>query len=317
MRILIAEDDPVTRLVLKTTLHKWGHEVVETCNGEQAWEALQSPTAPHLVLLDWMMPGMDGVDVCRSLRTLDKPISPYVILLTGKGHKKDLLAGFEAGVDDYVVKPFDPDELNARIRAGERIVDLQIESLVARDALRKLANYDYLTGLHNRAAVLHELERECDRASRIDLPVNVVMVDVDHFKQINDTHGHLFGDKVLAELAKRMVSEVRSYDSIGRYGGEEFLIVQSGGDALEAAKQAERVRRCVASQNFCFQGVKVEVTVSLGVASSCEFGLQRQELLIERADNALYEAKRTGRNRVEVARAASRETSLLPTGSFC
>jgi PleD family two-component response regulator len=217
MRILIAEDDAVTRWILATTLQKWGHETVVTRDGDQAWKALQCEDAPHLAILDWMMPGMDGVDVCRRLRTLDKNICPYVLLLTGKNQKKDLLKGFDAGADDYVSKPFDPDELNARIRAGERIVNLQIESLAARDALRKLATYDYLTGLLNRAAILAELQRECERASRVDVPVNVVMVDVDHFKHVNDTYGHTFGDKVLAELAKRMVSEVRSYESIGRY----------------------------------------------------------------------------------------------------
>lgn len=313
MRILIAEDDLVTRRVLTTMLHKWGHETVVTCDGDQAWEALQGQDAPHLAILDWMMPGLDGVEVCSRLRTLERDICPYVILLTGMSQKKDLLNGFNAGADDYVIKPFDPDELNVRIRAGERIVNLQIESLVARDALRRLATYDYLTGLRNRAAILDELRREFERAPRMDLPVNVVMVDVDHFKDINDTYGHSFGDKILTELAKRMVSEVRSYEAIGRYGGEEFLIVLTGCDVSGAGKQAERVRHCVAAKGFRVQGVKVDVTISLGVASSCQIERPAQELLIEMADAAMYRAKRTGRNRVEVATAIPRNTPLLPT----
>jgi diguanylate cyclase (GGDEF)-like protein len=295
-------------------LQKCGHEIVVARDGNQSWEMLQRQDAPHLVLLDWMMPGMDGVEVCSRLRALEKGVRPYVIMLTGRSQKQDLLHGFDAGADDYVTKPADPDELNARIRAGERIINLQIESLVARDALRKLATYDYLTGLRNRAAILHELQREFDSAPRLGGMVNVVMVDVDHFKTINDNYGHLFGDKVLSEVAKRMVSEVRSYESIGRYGGEEFLIVLSKCDVSAAAKVAERVRRCVATDGFCIHGERIDVTVSLGVASSCQLERPAQDLLIAMADTALYCAKNAGRNRVEVADTILPETRMRHTG---
>jgi two-component system, cell cycle response regulator len=310
MRILIAEDEVATRRILVRMLNDWGHETVVTADGNQAWKALQAEDAPHLAILDWMMPGMDGIDVCRRLRALEKDIHPYVLLLTGMSGKKDLVQGFDAGADDYVSKPFDPDELQVRIRAGERIVNLQIESLAARNVLRKLATYDYLTGLHNRAAILAELERGCERVSRLNVPVNLVMVDVDHFKKINDTYGHPFGDKVLAELAKCMVSEVRSYEAVGRYGGEEFLIVLAGCNELGAGMQAERVRRRVEANRFNIQGTKIEVTVSLGVASSCQIERPTQELLIELADAAMYRAKHGGRNRVELASVALPMTSI-------
>lgn len=301
MRILIAEDDGVTRQVLAKLLRRWGYDVVIACDGTQAWELLQRPDAPELVILDWLMPGIDGVDLCAKLRTVARDICPYIVLLTGMSHKKDLLKGFDAGADDYVVKPFDPEELRVRIRAGERIVGLQIESLAARDALRKLATHDYLTGLRNRAAVLEELRREVGRTPRSGLPVNVVMADVDYFKKVNDRYGHQVGDIVLAEVAKRMASEVRSYEVIGRYGGEEFLIVVTGCSLSGAAKQAERVRHAVEAREFDVLGLRIPVTVSLGVASSSQIDPPNEELLIALADTALYSAKQAGRNRVEMA----------------
>jgi diguanylate cyclase (GGDEF)-like protein len=249
-------------------------------------------------VLDWMMPGVDGVELCRRLRTLEQEISPYIILLTGMNQKKDLLKGFDAGADDYVVKPFDLEELHVRIRAGERIVALQIESLAARTALRKLANHDYLTGLRNRAAILDELRRELRRLPRTGEPLSAVMIDVDRFKRINDTYGHQVGDQALAELAKRMAREVRSYEAIGRYGGDEFFVVLTACDLAGAAKHAERVRRAVAAKEINIRGLKVGVTISLGVATTSQIELLAEDLLIEKADAAMYRAKSEGRNRV-------------------
>ena len=206
MRILIADDDGITRRALAKLLQSLGYEVLLAHDGKHAWQLLQQPNAPYLVILDWLMPGMDGVAVCGRLRALENDVSPYVVLLTAMNNKKDLVAGFNAGADDYVTKPFDPEELFVRIRAGEKIINLQIESLAARDALRKQATYDFLTGLRNREAIFNELECECGRSSRNGLPMGVIMVDVDHFKCVNDTYGHQAGDKVLAEVAKRMAS---------------------------------------------------------------------------------------------------------------
>jgi diguanylate cyclase (GGDEF)-like protein len=312
MRLLIAEDDSVTRKLLVEMFRRWNYEIVIACDGNEAWEALERPDAPSLAVLDWMMPGIDGVEVCARARELEKEIRPYVILLTGMTNKKDLVKGFDAGADDYVTKPFHPDELHARIRAGERIVALQIESLAARNALRKLATYDHLTGLRNRAAILAELDRELVRAQRDHSPVAAVMADVDHFKQVNDTYGHPVGDVVLAEIAQRMASEVRSYETIGRYGGEEFLIVLTGCDLAAAGKQAERVRRCVAAKEVVVRGVKLPITVSLGVASTCQGENLTAETLIEMADVAMYGAKLAGRNRVEAAASDEAEPFFPP-----
>ncbi|MEN6449044.1 MAG: diguanylate cyclase [Thermoguttaceae bacterium] len=304
MQVLVADDDGITRRVLTQCLQRFGYEVTLARNGNHAWQLLQQPNAPYLIILDWLMPGMDGVTLCSKLRTLKKDIVPYVILLTAMDNKKDLVAGFNAGADDYVTKPFDVDELFVRIRAGERITRLQIESLAARDALRKQATYDFLTGLRNREAILNELQRECDRASRSGLPFSVIMVDVDHFKDINDTHGHQAGDQVLAEVAKRMASEARTYEAIGRYGGDEFLIVLTGCDLAGGAEMAERVRCSVASQNWDVHGTKISVTVSLGVVSSSQTASLAPKPLIEMADMAMYRAKQAGRNRLEMALSA-------------
>ncbi|MCE9544014.1 MAG: diguanylate cyclase [Planctomycetia bacterium] len=298
MRILIAEDDGVTRQVLARTLQKWGYEVVVACDGDQAWEIVQGADAPFLMVLDWLMPGIDGVDLCAKLRTLDREIRPYIILLTGMNHKQDLIEGFNAGADDYVMKPCDLDELRVRIRAGEKIIDLQIESLAARDALRKLATYDFLTGLRNRAAIESELGREIERAPRTGQPVSVVMADIDHFKQVNDVYGHLTGDRVLAEVAKRMAGAMRSYEAIGRYGGEEFLMVITGSSPEGAIILAERVRNAVSSRKFDILGQGIHVTISLGVAACQRVDAPPQESLIALADSALYRAKEAGRNRV-------------------
>jgi two-component system, cell cycle response regulator len=301
MQILVADDDEITRRILCKKLQALGYEVALARNGEEAWQVLQQPHAPYLVVLDWMMPGMDGLTLCGKLRALERDIAPYVILLTGRNDKKDLIEGFNAGVDDYMTKPFDKDELFARIRAGERIIKTQMDSLAARDALRKQATYDFLTGLRNREAILNELYRECTRAERTGDPLSAVMIDVDHFKNINDQYGHQAGDKVLAEVAKRMASEVRTYEAIGRYGGEEFLIVLTNCDQSGAGKMAERVRTAVAAQDCNVQGAKIPITVSLGVATSPEVVRPVVERMIEMADAAMYRAKHSGRNRVELA----------------
>ena len=300
MRILIAEDDCVARRVLEKALQNRGYDVVMAKDGTEAWDILQADDAPSLVVLDWMMPGLDGLDVCRRLRKLEHAIHPYVILLTGRDRKKDLINGFDAGADDYVTKPFDLDELTVRLRAGERIVNLQIEAAVALDSLRKQATHDSLTGVLNRSAILKELAREFDRGPRTGQPTAVVMADLDKFKAVNDTYGHPAGDRVLAEAAKRMASVVRSYEAIGRYGGEEFLIVLSGCNAEDAGKMAGRIRLAMAAEDFVVPGARLPVTASFGVACTGQLAAGAQDLLTAAADAALYRAKNDGRNRVRV-----------------
>lgn len=314
MKILVAEDDPVSRRLLEVTLSKWGYEVIACADGQAAWEVLKAPDAPQLVILDWMMPHMDGLQVCKNIRNPDeRPAEPYVyiILLTAKSQKTDMVTGLEAGADDYLTKPFDAQELRMRLRAGRRILDLLDELVQAREIMREQARKDSLTQLCTRATVLELLTHELDRSQRDsvdrDVPVSVVLADLDHFKHINDTYGHLAGDAVLREIARRMRDALRPYDSIGRYGGEEFLLVLSNCDTLGAAAMAERLLQAVRKDTIVLAEGTVSVTLSAGVATSGV--VQDPEILLGAADAALYRAKRGGRNRVEVATAADHNTS--------
>lgn len=309
MKILVAEDDPVSRRLLEVTLSKWGYEVVTCADGQAAWDVLKAPDAPQLVILDWMMPRLDGLQVCKNVRNPDeRPVEPYVyiILLTAKSQKTDMVTGLEAGADDYLTKPFDAQELRMRLRAGRRILDLLDELVRAREIMREQARKDSLTQLCTRATVLELLKHELDRSQRNsinrDAPVSVVLADLDHFKHINDTYGHLAGDAVLRETARRMRDAIRPYDSIGRYGGEEFLLVLSNCDTIGAAAIAERLLQAVRKDTIVLAEATVSVTLSAGVATSGV--IQDPETLLGAADAALYRAKRGGRNRVEVATAA-------------
>ncbi len=301
MRIVIAEDDAVTRRLLEAKLGKWGYEVIATSDGLGALQALSANDAPQLAILDWMMPGMDGVDVCRALRREAEDSYTYVILLTAKIGEQDLVAGMEAGADDYISKPFNSSELKVRLRAGRRIIELQTELIAALDVQRVKASHDPLTGLWNHEEILQILGRELVRDSRDDLdPTGAIMVDLDHFKQVNDTFGHMAGDAVLRAAAQRMVALLRPYDAVGRYGGEEFLVVAPGCGREGGAALAERLRAGIAAAGVDTSEGVIPVQVSLGVAvndgtSECDVSA-----LVQRADQALYRAKENGRNRVEV-----------------
>ena len=298
-RVLAAEDNPVIQTMLRNMLKHWGYEAVLARDGKQAWEILQSESAPRVAILDWMMPGMDGVEVCRRVRAAAREPYIYIVLLTARSQSADLVQGMESGADDYLTKPFAVPELRVRLRAGIRILDLQEELLATREALREQATHDGLTGLLNRTAIMEALQTEADRASRAGEPISVMMADLDFFKKINDTHGHLVGDAVLLEAARRMRSAVRSYDSLGRYGGEEFLFVLPGCSEGDALSQAERIRQTIAATRFSNATAPLAVTCSIGVASrECLAGEHTDEL-VRGADLALYQAKRLGRNRVE------------------
>lgn len=301
--VLIAEDDPIFRRILDNWLKKWDYRVTAVEDGLAAWEVLQKEDAPQLVILDWMMPGMDGIDLCRKIRGGDQGVYRYVLLLTAKDDKQDVIAGLEAGADDYLTKPFDVDELRARIRAGKRILDLQAALIRARNDLQYAAAHDPLTGLWNRGAILDLLIREVSRRQRTADALGVIMSDIDCFKKINDTHGHLVGDAVLQEVTRRLAACVRPYDSVGRYGGEEFLIVFPGCSAPNLIIGAERLRHCIADQPVETSVGPISVTLSLGLASA-EPGEKEMidcEVLLRIADEALYAAKAGGRNRVESA----------------
>jgi diguanylate cyclase (GGDEF)-like protein len=298
VKILLAEDDDISRHILRETVRRWGYDVVTADDGLEAWRLLQEKDAPKLAILDWIMPGMDGIDVCRRIRDEIKEPYVYVLLLTSKSEKQDIIEGMGAGADDYILKPFDPQELRMRLSAGRRIIELQAQLLATRESLRYHATHDSLTGLSNRGEILDRLQRELNRASREQSSVAVIMVDVDHFKSINDSYGHIAGDMVLAELAERMRKGIRSYDAVGRYGGEEFLIILPGCNATNALKHAERLREMVTSEPVVLADSSVFVTVSLGVVAKPHCELEDLNCLIRAADSALYRAKSGGRNQV-------------------
>ena len=301
MRILIAEDDTVSRKALKLRLKKWGYDVIATSDGRQAWDHLKGEESPLLAILDWMMPEMDGIEVCRRVRRERPPEAPYIylLLLTARGRKEDIIEGLNAGADDYLVKPFDPHELQVRLRAGRRILNLLAELTAAREALREKALHDPLTGLWNRAAIMDILRNELDRAAREGSPISVSMADIDHFKRINDTYGHMAGDVVLCEVARRIVASVRSYDSVARYGGEEFLFIMPGSDSKAGRSIAERIRENIARDPVDAPEGLIPVTISVGVATARADYRTTPEEIIKAADAALYRAKNGGRNRTE------------------
>lgn len=301
MKVLIAEDDMVSRRLLEATLSRWGYEVVVTHDGLEAWHVLQTTDAPPLAILDWMMPGIDGVEVCRRVRQRAQEPYVYLLLLTTKGRKENIIEGLEAGADDYLTKPFDPPELQVRLRAGKRIVTLQAELIEAREALRIQATHDPLTNIWNRRAIIETLNVELVRAGRTGIPVAVVLADLDHFKRINDTYGHVAGDAALCEATNRMRASLRTYDTIGRYGGEEFLIVLPNCTAQDAVKLAERLRINLGQEAMQISGHQIMLTSSLGVATSDIIEALDAAALIRAADSALYRAKAGGRNHVEFA----------------
>jgi len=298
-RVLAAEDNPVFQSMLRSMLNKWGYDPIIARDGAEAWRALDAEDAPRLAILDWMMPGMDGVEICRRVRAAGREPYIYILLLTARTESQDLVEGMEAGADDYLTKPFVAQELRVRLRAGWRILDLQSELVAAREALRVQATHDSLTGIANRGAILDSLQRELSRASRERRPVAVLMADVDRFKQINDTSGHQTGDEILREMAHRMKSVMRNYDVVGRYGGEEFLVVLPSCGADGARAQAERIRDAIGSEPFRAGNRAFGITCSLGIAWRDLTSPEDADALIREADLALYNAKARGRNRVE------------------
>lgn len=299
MRILIAEDDFTSRNILTAILRKWGYDPVVAEDGNSAWAALQRPDAPRLVLLDWNMPGIEGLEVCRRLRAEVSPNPPYVILLTGREEKGDIVQGLAAGANDYIAKPYDNGELQARIGVGKRMLELQAGLLEAKNALEHQAMHDPLTGVLNRRAILERLSVEISRAKRESGRFSVGMCDLDHFKKINDTRGHLAGDAVIVAFTRCVQATLRGYDCVGRYGGEEFLVLALGSGGQIDDRLFERVRAIVADTEVRTNVGAVSMTVSIGVVPGT--GDSTLEALLGAADVALYQAKAAGRNRVVYA----------------
>jgi two-component system cell cycle response regulator len=304
VRILIADDDPVSRRLLEATLVRLGHEVIAVADGHQAQDELLRHGGPRLAILDWVMPKADGLEVCKAIRKRSATYV-YVILLTTRDKREDMVEALDAEADDFLTKPFDVVELGARLRSGERVLGLQEELIKAHEALHHEAMHDRLTTLWNRGRILDQLGRELIRARREHRPLAVAIADIDNFKQINDTQGHQAGDDVLRQVAERMSALRGERDCIGRYGGEEFLIVLPGCDLNAARGMAERLRLAVSTDPIHSGDFSLNVSVSFGIAATdrCD---EQPAVLIHAADEGLYRAKAFGRNRVEAAPTAVR-----------
>lgn len=295
MRVLIASDEGL----LNKTLIRWGYNVTVVSNGHEALRGLIQSDPPKLAILPYQMDGLRGSELCEQLRA--KTIEPYiyVILLMEKSREDDLLEAFEHGADDCLGKPFDGYELRAKLIVAKRILGLQDRLISMRDELLIQATHDSLTGLWNRKACLDSLARELVRAAREKRTVGLMLADLDHFKQINDTYGHLAGDQVLRAVALKIKAALRSYDTVGRYGGEEFLVICPGCDQGALLRRAEHLRASIAGEPVATPEGNIPISLSLGVAVASENG--SQDALLKSADEALYRAKRAGRNRIELA----------------
>ncbi|HTR47638.1 MAG TPA: diguanylate cyclase [Verrucomicrobiae bacterium] len=296
-RILVAEDDPVSRRVLESFLTKWGFEVVGAADGLEAAQILGRTDAPQLAILDWMMPGMEGPQICRQVRANAGRPYTYIMLLTARTQKADVFQGLESGADDYLTKPFDSQELRARLHVGQRILDLQSGLIAAKEKLRFQATHDPLTRLWNRGAIVDAVDREASRQTRERGSFGVILMDLDHFKRVNDTFGHLAGDAVLKETGRRIAGSLRPYDIVGRYGGEEFLIVAPSCSESDVLNLAERIRKAIAARPVDTDAGPVQITASCGVCVGGHGRLTTSKAILEKSDEALYQAKDKGRNR--------------------
>lgn len=308
MRVLVAEDCQVTCLRLTKHLTEWGFQPVVTQNGKQALDILTSKFAPRLAVLDWMMPGMDGPTVTRRLRQEELGPYAYIVMLTSKSDADDLVSAFAAGIDDFLTKPFNPEELHQRLRAGQRILHLQDQLNQTLEKLKYQATHDSLTGIWNRRAILDSLERELNRANRnIQTPetTSVVLLDIDRFKPINDTFGHLAGDRVLKSVGAIIQKSLRSYDYVGRYCGEEFVILLPATAREQVRVIVERIRTNIEQTPIDIgNGQKINITACLGVVTADKDS--EVEQLIKVADGAMNQAKSSGRSLVVFADQSNR-----------
>jgi diguanylate cyclase (GGDEF)-like protein len=298
--ILLAEDDPVTRMLMTRFLKKAGYEVDAVSNGSEALDRMMARYYPILVT-DWEMPEMDGVALCKAVRNMQLDGYVYALLLTARDAKEHIIAGLEAGADDYLIKPVHEAELIARLNAGRRILNLEHSLRAANQRNRILSITDALTGAYNRRYLMEQLPRELERCRRYAYPLSVLMCDVDHFKKINDVRGHAAGDEVLQQFAARTQKSIRSTsDWVARYGGEEFLVILPDTSYEGALHVAEKLRGLISATPFATRNGDCQVTASFGVASTGPNGPDislKVERLIRAADECLYQSKQEGRNR--------------------
>lgn len=303
MKILLVEDSYIERRKLGSYLTEWGFDYVAVGSGTEAIKLLEAPNPPDLALLDWLLPGLDGIDVLRRIRKLSQGNYIYTVMLTAKSQKQDRIIAMEAGADDYLSKPIDGTELRSRIMVGKRILELQ-------QSLRFAATHDFLTGLLNRSEILVALDREFARGGREEKPATVILADIDHFKRVNDTLGHAAGDEVLKEVARRLKADLRPYDVVGRYGGEEFLLILPGCSLADGARRADTIRKLVAKDQINTPFGASAATISMGVTATAATRDCSVSDFLREADISLYEAKKNGRNRVEIFSPAANTTGV-------
>ena len=313
MRILIADDCSTTLAILRQNLTDWGYNPVVAEDGQTALQWLRSADGPRLAILDWSLPKLEGPSVCREIREQQSSRYTYVIFLAVRDGENDLIEVLESGADDFVTKPFSARELKQRVRAGKRIVELQDRLLKSQRKLRMMSTHDELTGVFNRGAILGQLGQELERSQRNSRHLSLLMLDVDHLKSIHDSFGHWVGDEALREVAERLKHTMHSYDSVGRYGEEEFSIILPETDLPHAVVVAERLRSCISDQPFVTESRSLDVTASVGVASTSP-DVDDRKTLIQAADKALYRAKSDGRNCTRISLAGGKIIDPLTVG---
>jgi two-component system, cell cycle response regulator len=297
MKILIVEDEAISRRMVKKYLLDAGHEIVEAEDGQIAWELFQNEPF-HLVITDWMMPGINGPKLVQKIRASGQKSYTYIIMLTAMDDKENVVLGLESGVDEYLTKPFNGRELVARVASGMRILKLEEQLMQARQQMEILAMRDGLTNLLNRRAIEDYAESEFNMAGRKERALSVILLDIDHFKKVNDHFGHKAGDHVLQQVAKVLREDLRNYDRVGRWGGEEFILILPETQLDDAIVVAERIRIKIAGMKISLEtGETLSVRISLGVACTSSH-VSSLLKLIDAADQAMYQAKQMGRNRV-------------------
>ena len=303
--VLVADDSPVYRKLVEQTLAEVDCVVAFATSGTQAIEIFEHGH-PDLVITDWNMPDLTGIELCQTIRANASTTYTYIIILTSNAEKQSVVKGLSAGADDYLTKPFDRDEFLARVNVGRRLIDLHRQIEAKNRLLEELALTDALTGLPNRRAIETWSSRQLSGAARHGFPFWVALVDLDHFKKINDNYGHEAGDIVLKRFAEILRSHTRLSDISGRIGGEEFLFVVTHADSDGVTLVVDRIRQELAAERFVFDGANVQVTASFGIAGFSGQDAPAFEDLLSTADDALYRAKDRGRNRIE----------LVPAGAY-
>jgi len=298
-KVLIVDDSPVYRKLVEQALSQDSSAVLFATSGDQALEIFEREH-PEIVITDWVMPDLTGIELCQRIRGGTQASYTYVIILTSNAEKESVVKGLSAGADDYLTKPFHAAELLARVRVGQRLIDLHRQIATKNRLLEELALTDALTGLPNRRAIEIWATRQLSGAARHGFPFWVVMIDLDHFKHVNDAHGHDAGDMVLRKFAEILKSNTRLSDISGRIGGEEFLQVLTHADEANVGLVLERIRSQFGAEKFVVSGAEFIVTASFGVAGFSGRKAPEFSELVTRADAALYRAKGRGRNYVEI-----------------